>query len=298
MTAPKLDNGESPRPPMALIGTGPVSRSLGWAICHAGYPISAVIGLELEQARNMRRQLGADIASTSVAAIPNRTRIFVLAVTDDRIVAVAERLVELDFLDKACTAIHCSGALPASVMAPLQAFGVSLMSFHPMMAFPRGSRKRSLRGISIGIEGNSQAVQLGMRIARDIGAIPVEIPTEWKTTYHLAGVWASNFLVGLISQAASLMDEISRDGNKSLQILEPLIQGTIDQIKRTGIEGALTGPAMRGDIGTIQKHLEILSSQHPEYAEIYRLMTNYIIRTLVKDPGDNHRRILHLLEDH
>jgi len=138
---------------------------------------------------------------------------------------------------------------------------------------------------------------LAQRIAHDIGASSVIVPTATKTAYHLAGVWASNFLVGLISQATSLMYGMTHDNSRSLSILEPLIQGTITQIKRTGIEGALTGPAMRGDIGTIQRHLETLEKQYPEFSELYRNLTKYIIGTLVKDLGDDHRRILGLLED-
>lgn len=297
MTKVSRSQKRNPMPPVALIGTGPVSRSLGWALHHAGYPISAVIGRNLPQACRMQRQLDADLAGNRIGYVPERVKIVFLAVPDDQIVLVAVELAQSSFLDETCTAIHCSGALPASVMSPLRARGVSLLSFHPMMSFPRGSRKPSLRGVSIGIEGEPQAVPLGMRIARDIGAVPVEIPTELKTSYHLAAVWASNFLEGLIDQAASLMDEISRDRSQSLQMLEPLIQGTIDQIKRTGIEGALTGPAMRGDLGTIRRHLETLATQHPEYSRLYRDMTRYIITTLVKDIGDNHQRILDLLED-
>jgi len=281
---------------MAIIGTGPVARSLGWALFQAGYPISSVIGQYQTQVRNLGKVLHAKTSGLSVQEISKTSKIFLLAVSDEQIAVVAKELSHLKFLDNTYTAIHCSGALPADIMAPLKAREVKLISFHPMMTFVSGSRRRSLRGIYIGIEGDKAAVTLGFRIAQDIGAIPIEIPTEWKPTYHLSGVWASNFLVGLIQQAVSLLEKTGCDGATSWKILEPLVKGTLDNIHRLGIEGALTGPAQRGDINTIQRHLKQLETKHPELLETYRLWTENLIRQDIPSPGDNHLNILKMLK--
>jgi predicted short-subunit dehydrogenase-like oxidoreductase (DUF2520 family) len=42
-----------------------------------------------------------------------------------------------------------------------------------------------------------------------------------------------------------------------------------------GAEKALTGPARRGDMETINKHLELLKNDREEN-EIYKMLTNYI----------------------
>jgi predicted short-subunit dehydrogenase-like oxidoreductase (DUF2520 family) len=290
-------NLEFEHPPVTIIGTGPVGRSIGWAFFQAGYPITSVIGLEADQVRYLRKQLQAKVGGQTVEEIPERTQIFVLAVPDDQIAAVAKDLAQLDFLNDRRIAMHCSGALGADVMESLTPRGVHLLSFHPMISFARGSRRRSFRNISVGVEGNQEAVAIGFDIAKKLGLTPVEIPTKMKICYHLAGVWASNFLAAILSQAVSLMKEIVHDRNESWVILEPLVEGTLGYIKRLGIEGAITGPAMRGDIGTINRHLDFLINQHPELLPIYRELTKTIITTLVKDLGPEHQHMLKALKD-
>jgi predicted short-subunit dehydrogenase-like oxidoreductase (DUF2520 family) len=288
----------SAKPPIALIGTGAVSRNLGRALFQAGYPITAVVGPELTEARYLANKLEADTAGIPLIDIPRHTIVFFLMVPDDQIATVAVDLAKSGFLGEKHIAIHCSGALPADIMAPLKQRGVRLLSFHPMASFTRRIQKSAFKRITIGIEGDREAIRIGFQMANDIGAIPVEIPRELKTTYHLAGVWASNFLVGLISQATSLMEDMGYDQSRSLKILVPLIQGTIDRIRRSGIEGALTGPAMRGDIGTVRRHVQLLASDHPELLAIYRELTKSLIIQLVRDPTKKHQRILEFLEKH
>lgn len=288
---------ESEHPPTAIIGTGPVGRSIGWAFFQAGYPITSVIGLETDQVRYLRNQLQTQFSGQTVEIIPQSTRIFLLAVPDDQIAVVATDLAQLDFLNDHCVALHCSGALGANAMESLTPRGVHLLSFHPMISFARGSRRRSFRNISVGVEGNQEAVAIGFDIAKELGANPIEIPTEMKTNYHLAGVWASNFLVGLMSQAMALLQKVGYDSNASWDILEPLIKGTFNNIKRLGIENALTGPAQRGDINTIRQHLKKLKTEHPELSESYRIWTETLIQQCIPSPGFEHRAILKMLND-
>jgi predicted short-subunit dehydrogenase-like oxidoreductase (DUF2520 family) len=133
-------------------------------------------------------------------------------------------------------------------------------------------------------------------MAQDIGAAPIDIPSKWKTTYHLSAVWGSNFLAGLLGQAISLMQELGHDRERSWEILEPLIEGTIEQIKRFCIERALTGPAHRGDNITIQRHIAYLSKHHPELIASYKEWTRTLITTWVRSLDDSHRRILDSLD--
>ena len=66
--------------------------------------------------------------------------------------------------------------------------------------------------------------------------------------------------------------------NKGLDvsIFEPLVKETVDKAFVLGPENALTGPAKRGDVETIERHKELLEN-NPEEKEIYELLTNYII---------------------
>ena len=46
------------------------------------------------------------------------------------------------------------------------------------------------------------------------------------------------------------------------------------------LEGILTGPAKRKDYETIKKEIEVLTEKDSEFAEIYRLLSDFILKNL------------------
>lgn len=61
--------------------------------------------------------------------------------------------------------------------------------------------------------------------------------------------------------------------------MRPLIDGTLSNIARMGTAKALTGPIIRGDAGTIRRHLEALkSSELEEIESLYRQMGMQTLR--------------------
>ncbi|MCK7541069.1 MAG: DUF2520 domain-containing protein [Marinilabiliales bacterium] len=54
-------------------------------------------------------------------------------------------------------------------------------------------------------------------------------------------------------------------------VLLPLVQGTLQNVKYLGLEKALTGPILRGDVATVGEHLEALGGD-PAAREVYRVL--------------------------
>ena len=79
-----------------------------------------------------------------------------------------------------------------------------------------------------------------------------------KAAYHTAAVMSSNYLVTLVKLAADLWDSFGIPREQAIQALLPLLKGTINNIENLGVPNALTGPIARGDIGTVQIHLNTL----------------------------------------
>jgi predicted short-subunit dehydrogenase-like oxidoreductase (DUF2520 family) len=50
----------------------------------------------------------------------------------------------------------------------------------------------------------------------------------------------------------------------------PLLRGTLSNIERVGLPDCLTGPIARGDLGTIEKHLQALEEKAPALLSSYR----------------------------
>jgi len=71
-------------------------------------------------------------------------------------------------------------------------------------------------------------------------------------------------------------DKVASRAGFSLEILKPLITETVSKAIDIGPARSQTGPAIRNDLNTIEKHLELLSFS-PELQATYREITRSII---------------------
>ena len=76
-----------------------------------------------------------------------------------------------------------------------------------------------------------------------------------KPCTHASAVVASNYLVTLEHFALDLLKAANLSEKEAYLILEPLITGTLNNIKNRGAQGALTGPVARGDAAVVADHL-------------------------------------------
>lgn len=97
-----------------------------------------------------------------------------------------------------------------------------------------------------------------------------EISSEQRKSLHVAAVFVSNFVNHMYSIGA----EVCKENNIPFHILQPLIAETADKIRYLSPKEAQTGPAIRFDEKTIQKHEEFLTNI--TYKNIYKLITESI----------------------
>jgi predicted short-subunit dehydrogenase-like oxidoreductase (DUF2520 family) len=89
---------------------------------------------------------------------------------------------------------------------------------------------------------------------------------------HLAAVFVNNFTNHMLRTGK----EIASMAGFSFEVLEPLVNETISKALDIGPENSQTGPAVRNDLNTIEKHLDLLSFS-PEMQDMYREITRSII---------------------
>ena len=89
---------------------------------------------------------------------------------------------------------------------------------------------------------------------------------------HVAAVFACNFTNHML--AASKI--IAAEAGEEFSTLEPLVRETILKAFENGPMKSQTGPAVRSDTGTIEKHIELLSFS-PELQQIYKQVTSSIM---------------------
>jgi predicted short-subunit dehydrogenase-like oxidoreductase (DUF2520 family) len=264
---PHPPDDPSGHPRIGFVGSGRVSGALGVAFSRAGWPVAAIATRDADNAARFMSLVPGARAVPSVSSLADDVDLIFVTVPDDVIADVATELR----LYAGQAAVHTSGALDASVLEPARAAGTQLGSFHPMVAFAsQDAAVRALSGCTIAVEGDEELVALLGQLATDIGAQPVRLPPTGKTAYHAAAVLAGGGVIGLLDGVAEVARGAGLDEAGALAIYVPLIRQALTNAQAMGIGEALTGPFVRGDVGTIRSHLEALRRLAPGAVELYR----------------------------
>ena len=109
------------------------------------------------------------------------------------------------------------------------------------------------------------------------GTQPIEVDSGQREAIHLAAVFANNFGNAMFGIA----QEIALKAGFDPKVLTPLILQTAAKLKYSTAEDMQTGPAKRGDKEVMTEHLHQISNQ-PQLAEIYRVISDYLIQRYKK----------------
>ena len=253
-------------PVIGIVGAGAVGTALGVALDRAGWPIHAVASRDRERRERFRSLVPGVRAFVDAVPLVEEVELVVLAVPDDAIPAVAGGL----HLYGGQAMVHTSGLLGADALSGAMAAGTQAGSFHPLVAFADLERAvAAFHGATIAIEGDDQLLDLLARMADVLGATPVRLAPGSKPAYHAAAVLAAGGFDALLDAIAELGRLAGLDEAGSLAVYGPLIEQTLGNARALGIDRALTGPAVRGDRGTIRAHLAELEARAPDVAALY-----------------------------
>ncbi len=259
---------------IALIGPGRVGCAVSKHLYEAGYQLTAIIGRSKVQAIEACTFIGCsptlafDQLTESVSA-----QIILLAVPDDQIQKLAQQVqMTINFLEPP-TMVHFSGLHQAEIMRH-DSSRVSLLSLHPLLPF--ANRQKAfidLQQCPCALEGDTpQSLALGEELVNAIGGHPFTLDSEKKPLYHAAACIASNYLVTLLASARDLLINCGIESDQAIPLLLPLVQATLDNVKNLNPEQGLTGPIVRGDIGTVTEHIQALENAAPELLQLYLQM--------------------------
>ena len=169
--------------------------------------------------------------------------------------------------------IHASGYLSSKVFYDADIRGWGRASLHPNFSFSDFQRAFERRkDIIFGVEGNRLGTECCIKIVNTISGKYILISEDKKAYYHLAAVIAANFLVGLAYLSKSLY-EIS--GVKLIPTFN-LMETTIENMKKNGIEKSLTGPVVRGEKEIIKEEGKIFEQVFSKYSEFYWYMVKIL----------------------
>lgn len=202
--------------------------------------------------------------------LTTKSDIIFITTNDDNIQTVWNEIKDMNLDGKIIC--HCSGSLSSEIFKGADSKNVC--SVHPMLAF--NSKHTSLNAISnafFTVEGGRKAVDTVSEILSLCGNRFKIITSENKFKYHAAACFASNFVVSVCYKATKLLQECGFSKSESERALSTLMKCNMDNILEVGCEKAITGPAARGDMATIEKHLGVLDERT---GRLYKELTNVI----------------------
>ena len=175
--------------------------------------------------------------------------------------------------------VHVSGALGLDALAPL-AGDHEVGSFHPLQSFPSPQPPESFRGITVAVDASSVRLERRLaQLARDLGARPRHVGDSERVLYHAAAVFASNYVVAVVGEAANMLHAAGWSREEAEQALLPLVEGAVRSMRSSGTVRALTGPVRRGDADTVRRHLDVVARP-----ELYRMLASIALE-IAKEAG-------------
>jgi predicted short-subunit dehydrogenase-like oxidoreductase (DUF2520 family) len=283
----------TPKPTTSIIGAGRLGTALAIGLSSQGYEIVAVAARRAAHARK----------AISLSALPSQTLalgadqleqlppsdLVLITTPDDAIAGIARDFAKLRRSARhRATFLHTSGALSSAVLAPLAKVGFCTGSMHPLVSVSEpNAGAEALRGAFYCVEGDATALRFAKSIVRDLKGTAFTIKPESKALYHAAAVMASPHLVALFDLATELLVSCGLKKREAREVLLPLVQSTVNNLKKNSPEKALTGTFARGDVATVNRHLKALSTkQLAEALKIYKLLGLHSLQLAAKNKLD------------
>lgn len=247
---------------ISILGTGNVARHLALRFFQAGIPVNMVYGRSASKASELAQMVGA-LSSDSIKMIPRESNILFLCVSDDAIEELAGEIPNPEI-----TVVHTSGSVPLSL---LLAYHRNAGVFYPFQSLSSEVDQGQV-SLPVSLEASNEAVMEQLLfLARKITDKIVTLNSTERMHLHLAGVMANNFSNHLFARVFDFLEQHNLDSG----LLHPLLEETFRKIKAHHPRDMQTGPARRGDVKIVKKHIDLLTGNH-ELQKIYSLLSNSI----------------------
>jgi len=246
---------------IVIIGTGNTATVLGRKLRNAGHNIVQVFGRNSTEASELAYELNTE-STNYWNVVKTNADLYIIAVSD---IAIEEVFNELRLSDK--TVVHTAASVSKDVLkAGAEHYGV---------LYPLQSLKKDLGYIPeipmIIDASDRRTLDMLDVLAHTISDRVVAASDETRQKLHLAAVMVNNFTNHLYA----LVEKYCKDEGLDFYLLLPLIRETAARLENMPPAKSQTGPAIRRDHSTIEKHLTLLQT-YPQLHKIYELFSESI----------------------
>ena len=246
---------------VVMLGSGNVATSLAMAL-KDNCEVVQIYSRSLDNANTLALKVGCE-AINNLKKLDMKGDIYIISVKDDAIASIIDATP-----NNGALWLHTSGSTPIEVFKGKQErYGV----LYPMQSFSK-SRIVEMSEVHIFIEGNCDKTTLEINdFASSISENVHKATSRERQQLHVAAVFACNFA----NHMFTLSSEVLSEAGLPFDAMLPLIKTTVEKLDHMTPQESQTGPAARGDIKIIEKHL---SSLNGDKHEIYKLLSKSIMR--------------------
>lgn len=284
-------------PRAGVLGLGKAGGSLSASLLSHGVPL--VAAMSRDAGRRERFRTRHPQGPTPVARLPRLLAeleeggawVLFLATPDDALSSIAKRLAKARWLPPVVA--HLSGSRGSEALAALKG-RTTPAAFHPLAALD--GETSIPEGTLLAVDADAAAVARRLSsLAERLALAPARIKRQEHARYHLGAVTSANLAVALLDEgirhlmAAGVPEQLARVS--LARLLESAARGAAAR----PLPESLTGPIARGDVSTIERHLEKLRSAPPGSDELYRMLSLRLL-DIAKLDERTRRRLRTLLE--
>lgn len=272
---------------ISFIGAGKVGTCLGIYFKNNHIKVLGYYSRSFKSAQEASFLTGSTAFESITQAL--EADIIIISTNDDAISQVVSAILQLANTYKNKLFVHTSGALAASSLKALKNDTSYCISLHPIQAFTDIDRAvTQLKETVFSIEGDLESIPLIENLLDQCGNRYFVLSEDQKPLYHASACVLSNYLVTLLDYGFSILEHMGLPEELAMAAFFPLIEASLYNVKVLGPADALTGPIARGDLKTIQKHLEAFDLTNLNKSALYKLMGLSTIelaqRNKLKDP--------------
>ncbi|MFA6058839.1 MAG: DUF2520 domain-containing protein [Taibaiella sp.] len=251
---------------IVFIGSGNIAHFFIPRLQRKGHDIVQIYSPTLAHGQALASLCNVAHVTDQLHEIVTDAEVYVLAIKDDALPLVAK---QLNFEGK--VVIHCAGAVSLDVIANISEQRAVIWALYSIKKtnLPQDNK------VPLIVEAKgAKALDVATALAYDISDVVLQTDFVQRQMLHLNAVFVNNFTNHLLTIAQKIGEEHQLPFN----ILHPIISQTLERIGNAMPAEMQTGPAIRHDNETIQKHLALLEA-HPEWQQIYADISKSIQQT-------------------
>lgn len=248
---------------VALVGSGNVATVLGKVIHNAGHEIVQVLSRNENHAKSLAQLFNCPYGSFKSSSYLDAD-IYILTITDtalyhlDQYVQLGSKLV-----------VHTAGSVSKDVLKNVSS---NYGTIYPLQSLIKNAEETP--EIPLLVDGSDEEITgFIYKFAKSLSNTVTLANDQERLKFHVAAVLVNNFTNHLFAMA----DEFCTKEKIDFKKLYPLMDETINRVKLHPPDVVQTGPAIREDIYTLGKHLQILSA-HPDLKYLYLKLSESILK--------------------